>query len=183
MYYLRKIEIKRWNGRPDGDSDSVSDLVTSNHELSVWEVDEDLSNLSDMALATALTKDKLEELCFVLLRREEIEAQYGWNVPLEAQDGVTGFDSQKQRHKNFMLHTISDMGQLASYIHAIIKSEDMDRIKVISEQDLLKMLAKKFRSGEIDENKLKVKFGKWRKEANKLIEKEKAQTSAGQTPV
>lgn len=43
MVYARKINEDSWFGKDSLDSDSISELITTNHELSVWKV-EDLSN-------------------------------------------------------------------------------------------------------------------------------------------
>ena len=58
MIYIRKIKESSWfMGQAPLDSDSISDLGTSNHELSVWQVPNDKSNLDDIILALALTRD------------------------------------------------------------------------------------------------------------------------------
>jgi hypothetical protein len=69
MVYARKINEDSWFGKDSLDSDSISELFTTNHELSVWKV-EDLSNedkLNDIALALALSRDAVDEFYVVFI--------------------------------------------------------------------------------------------------------------------
>ncbi|MBM4040478.1 MAG: hypothetical protein FJ290_18380 [Planctomycetes bacterium] len=73
---LRKIRLTRWHREeehdlswvPQGDivADPLADLTTTNGKLSVWLVEEDLSNLSRVLAAFATTADRLANLDYVL---------------------------------------------------------------------------------------------------------------------
>ena len=54
MLYARKISETPWFIRPLLDADAISELGTDNHDLSVWEVQDDLSNI-DAVSYTHLT--------------------------------------------------------------------------------------------------------------------------------
>ena len=74
MIYIRKIKESSWfMGQAPLDSDSISDLVTSNHELSVWQVPNDKSNLDDIVLALALTRDDTNGIFVVFIKKENIK--------------------------------------------------------------------------------------------------------------
>ena len=69
MIYIRKIKESSWfMGQAPLDSDSISDLGTSNHELSVWQVPNDKSNLDDIVLALALTRDDTNGIFVVFIK-------------------------------------------------------------------------------------------------------------------
>ena len=77
MVYARKINEDSWFGKNSLDSDSISELITTNHELSVWKV-EDLSNedkLNDIALALALSRDAVDEFYVVFIDLDKINAE------------------------------------------------------------------------------------------------------------
>lgn len=76
MVYARKINEDSWFGKNSLDSDSISELITTNHELSVWKV-EDLSNedkLNDIALALALSRDAVDEFYVVFIDLDKINS-------------------------------------------------------------------------------------------------------------
>ena len=87
MLYARKISETPWFIRPLLDADAISELGTDNHDLSVWEVQDDLSNIDDIALALAMTRSKIEEMYIALLDINEINSQYGWKMQFNKLDG------------------------------------------------------------------------------------------------
>ena len=56
------------------DSDSVSDLGTVDHELSVWQVANDKSNLDKIVLALALTRDDTSGIYIVSVSYTHLRA-------------------------------------------------------------------------------------------------------------
>ena len=73
MLYARKINDNAWFVGPSLDSDAVSELGTSDHTLSVWQLPDDKHNLDDIALALALTRDKVDEMFIVFIDVEIIK--------------------------------------------------------------------------------------------------------------
>lgn len=165
MIYMRKLDNDAWDGKPINDSDSISDLGTKNHELSVWEIDEDLNNIDDIALALALTRNDTRGFMTVLLDPEEINKDTGFQITIQEQEGQSLYVAQNSKHKNFMLYTIDDMSRLASYIHSIIDQRDATKFRFFEEQEFTDLLIKKFDSGELDKEAVSSK-GLWKKKYN-----------------
>ena len=82
MLYARKITEDGWFGKDNLDADSVSELGTTNHELSVWKISDmsDSSLVDNVALALALTKSKVEEFYMIFLNPSEIKKSSKWIV-------------------------------------------------------------------------------------------------------
>lgn len=172
MVYMRKIDIDAWDDKPLDDSDSISDLGTKKHELSVWKVKDDHSNIDEIALALAMTRNETKGFMIVLLNPDEIEKQTGFQIKIEDQAGQSLYLSKNSEHKNFMLYTIDDMRRLAIYIHTIVDNKDLTRVRYYDEQKLTGILRVKFESGELKKDDLEAK-GQWKKKY-KEYEKEKA---------
>lgn len=108
MLYARKITEDGWFGKDKLDADSVSELGTTNHELSVWKIS-DVSNselVDSIALALALTRSKVEEFYMILLNPSEIKKSCKWIVSIAEQDGDTRYSSMKGEHVNFIVGTV-----------------------------------------------------------------------------
>ena len=124
MIYIRKITESSWfMGQAPLDSDSISDLGTSNHELSVWQVPNDKSNLDDIILALALTRDDTNGIFVVFIKKENIKEEYNWDIIIKDQDGDTAFDEMKNEHKNFLLSSMWEQGYFAEHIFNLIQDE------------------------------------------------------------
>lgn len=168
MVYARKINEDSWFGKNSLDSDSISELITTNHELSVWKV-EDLSNedkLNDIALALALSRDAVDEFYVVFIDLDKINAEYNWNVELHDEDGLTGFEEIKEEHTNLVLLDLWHLGFLAEYIHNII--EDCTNYKFYDVTTLVDLLDIAVKNGRIDREVIKKKYGKWNKKLKDL---------------
>mgnify|MGYP006978607244 CR=1 FL=1 len=160
MLYLRRISEDAWVNKPLHDSDSVSDLATQNHELSVWHVDDNLNNFEDSVLALALTKDMACGIFVAVLNLDKIKNAYNWDIKVTDQPGDTAYVALKDRHKNFEISHINEMGNLAEHIHNLILAEDS--IRYVDEQRLTQLIAEKIDSKELAEVDLNKK-GKWKK--------------------
>lgn len=60
-------------------SDTLGDLITQNNELSVWLIDDQLSNLDRLIAALASNRDKLDKLDYLLFSAEildQVEIEY-----------------------------------------------------------------------------------------------------------
>lgn len=67
-------EARYWLDNGDVPADALSDLRTSQHRLSVWEVLPDHSNLERIVRALAVTKDKIAATGYVLFDSEWLPA-------------------------------------------------------------------------------------------------------------
>ncbi len=160
MVYMRKIDNEAWDGKPADDSDSISDLATKNHELSVWRIKDDLSDIDEIALALAMTRDNTKGIMVVLLSTEDIKRQTGFKINIEDQEGQSAYLAKNGDHKNFMLYNVAEMAKLAAYIHLLIGQQADELFRFYDEPQLVALLKSKFRSGEIDGETVKCK-GKW----------------------
>lgn len=161
MLYLRKINEEAWFlGQQVLDSDSISDLGTTNHELSVWMIPNDKSNLDEIALALALTRDNTSGIYIVFLDLDSIKAKYKWDIPVQQQPGLTLFKSRANQHVNLMLNDFWEQGYLAEHIYYLLK--DNINYCYYSEPTLTRLLYNQVTSGAILEADLKSK-GKWLK--------------------
>ena len=159
MLYLRRINEDAWVDKPLHDSDSVSDLATQNHELSVWQVDDDFKNLEDSVLALALTRDKACGIYVAVLNLDDIRNDMDWDVKVTDQPGDTAYVVLRDRHKNLEICHISEMGKLAEHINKLMLSSG-EYIKYIDEMRLTELLVNRIDSKIIKEEDIKNK-GKW----------------------
>lgn len=125
MLYARKITEDGWFGKEQLDADSVSELGTTNHELSVWKISDisDDNLVDNIALALALTKSKVEEFYIVFLDPEKLKEVHKWAVEFIPQDGNTRYSIMKGEHTNFIVPTFWEQGVLAIYINEKIQDE------------------------------------------------------------
>lgn len=173
MVYLRALNPDAWFGVVDQtrdalDSDVVSDLSTQNHELSVWEVDDDLNNIDDVVLAMALTRDQIRDLTLVILSPDAMSKskKFNYDIDIQSQPGLTAFASMANNHKNFMIRSIWEMGFLAEYIAEIISSDFEKNCTIYNTQDIIRLLNNRIDNGVLDEVFLKKnKAGSWVKAA------------------
>lgn len=158
MLYIRKITEEAWVDKPLHDSDSVSDLATQNHELSVWQVDDDFKNFEDSVLALALTRDKVCGIFVAVLDLDIIKSEMGWTIKVSDQPGETAYTRFRDQHKNLEICHLNEMGKLAQHINSLMSSGDS--IKYVDELRLTELLVERIDSKEISEDDIKNK-GKW----------------------
>lgn len=163
MLVARKISEDAWLDMPLHDSDSISDITTKKHELSVWKVNDDLSNLNEVALAIALSRDYVSGIYLVLLNPEEIRERFSWDLDIKQSDGDTLYTTMRKDHVNLMITTLTEMGYIAEYIH---KSIDSPKIKYIDEIILKEILYNEAQAGHIENLKSK---GRWKRAMDDYI--------------
>jgi hypothetical protein len=167
MLYARKIEESAWMYmKQELDSDSIADVSTSKHELSVWQVPDDLSTLNDIALALALSRNKADGLWVVLIDTNELERSTrarkskGWQVQLTQQEGNSRYTAMNCNHINFVVSDIWEQGYLSIYI----KKELVDKrwhLYYFDLQSILNILRSKIDDGIIDYETFKSNSDKW----------------------
>lgn len=167
MVYARKISEDSWFNKSVLDADSVSELSTNNHELSVWKV-VDMTNqneIDDIALALALSRDAVDEFYIVFIDIDKIHSEYNWNMELHDEDGITGFEAMKEKHTNFVLLSFWYQGFLTEHIHHLIQDDANYRYYDVT--TLVNLLEEAVQKGRIDRDSLK-KYGKWNKKLKEL---------------
>lgn len=168
MVYARKITEDSWFYKPALDSDAISELGTSDHELSVWKVEDitDTNCLNNIALALALSRDAVDELYMVFIDPQKIKSEYKWEVELRDQEGRTGYESMKDEHTNFLLFTYWHQGFLAEHINKLIQNAANYRYYDVS--TLVDLLKEAVDNGNIDRGVIKKRFGKWNQKLKEL---------------
>jgi hypothetical protein len=83
-YLLRKIRRVRWDpeltkeipglASNECPSDCLADLNTAECSLSLWQIDDDRSNLEDVVIALGSNCDRIANLDYALIDREKVEA-------------------------------------------------------------------------------------------------------------
>lgn len=151
MLYIRKISEDGWFGKDVLDADSISELGTKNHDLSVWEITNDSgkSNLDEVALALAMTRDNVEEMYVVFLDTTYINTKYQWAISLNPEDGNTKYTKMKGYHTNFVVGSFWEQGYLAEYIHALI--DDTQNYKYYNADDLKRLAYEAAKKGDLKE--------------------------------
>jgi hypothetical protein len=79
---LRKIRLNRWlkpddlSWLPPGEiqADPLGDLATTKNDLSVWEIDDEQSNLDAVLVAYSLTTQRIDDLAYRLINVDDIVA-------------------------------------------------------------------------------------------------------------
>lgn len=176
MIYLRALDPDAWmdvmSGERDAlDSDVISNLSTTNHELSVWEVEDDLNNLEDVILAMAMTRNQVRELPIVKLNPETMRQHklFAATPSIQEQEGDTGYLKMKNNHKNFMISSFWEMGYLAEYIKHCITEDNENSFLQFNSSDIIKILDRKLSDGSIEETSFqKEKSSKWLKARREL---------------
>ncbi|WP_294143152.1 hypothetical protein [uncultured Sanguibacteroides sp.] len=167
MLYARKINSNAWFIGPSLDSDAVSELGTFEHTLSVWKVSDDKQDLDNIALALALTRDKVDEMYIVFLDIESIKTKYKWNLQLIPQTGNTHYEKMCDYHINFKVENFWEQGFLAEHIKILLK--DTNNYVYYDVPTLEKLLYEAVKKKDIPREEIN-KIGKWNKSLKKLEE-------------
>ena len=167
MFYARKITEDGWFGKGNLDADSISELGTSNHELSVWKIPDisDSNNVDKVALALALTRSKVEEFYMVFLNTLDLEKSARWIVATTQQDGETRYSRMKKAHANFIVPTFWKQGYLGEYIHKLI--EDEQNYRYYDAAKLKELVYNAIKSGELVKDEIK-NDGSWKRAVTEM---------------
>lgn len=120
MLFVREIDMNKWLKRAQLDSVSVSDLQTSDNDISVWEVHPSLSDIDDIALAVMMRRDRVQEITIVYLDSNELAQKY--NISMHRLAGNSHFAAMNSKHSNFVIPTFWEMGFLTEYIQEKLKN-------------------------------------------------------------
>lgn len=131
MLLFRKIDDKRWFGKKELETVSISDLSNKDNELSVWMDINGVTEL-DLALAFVLTCKSIQGVYWVKISDEDIKEK---GLGLRQEDSTTPFVSLRPHHTNIQVPTLYELGAVAEVIHKLVKDPDAN-CKFISETDL-----------------------------------------------
>jgi len=114
MLFVREINRDNWINRQQLDAVCVSDLNNSDNEISVWEVQPNLSDIDDIALAVMMRRDRVQEITIVFLDSVELNNKY--NISMHQTPGNSNFTAMNAKHNNFVVPTFWEMGYLTEHI-------------------------------------------------------------------
>ncbi len=157
-YLLRKIRKARWNldlteqfeavGDRDCPADCVADLGTSNCRLSLLEIYDDRSNLSEVVVALAANSDRFSNLDYALIRRDLVESI----AKLEVTEGQTAYGRANTTwHRDLINLSGRRLAELAALIFS-----SAERRRVI-EKDIRQMVRAALEDLRLDATKIKVR--------------------------
>ena len=138
-FVLRKINKGYWqipNWLPVGDlqANVLKDLNAKDNRLSVWLVDDDLTNLDDVAVALASNSNQVDKLDIALLK-EEIVCKLG--IEIEQALGKTPYTAANDWHRN-----LRDLSLLKCVGLAYGIFDNSCTIKRYPEKDVLRLLCR-----------------------------------------
>ena len=130
MYYIRKVEKTKWDGKILHDSVSISDLSTDDNDISVWMDDNSPNKYKHLLLAFVLTTGKIRDLYYVRIPDVDVSKKgLGFNlVP-----STTPYINMRSMHTNIVIPTLYELGDLAEIIYDITSAGNQ---QYIAEQDL-----------------------------------------------
>lgn len=163
MYYLRRINETKWEGRPNLDAVSISDLSTDDNDISVWEVSDKDKDLNTIALSLAMTKNRIKDMVVVILESENLKKL---GLHMNPKPGDSKFVEMNNCHNNIKVPTFWELGFLSEYIHDLVSNE---QYVYFAEDELKAFLYDVAKSGKLGIGILKDKENKHLKGA--LIEK------------
>lgn len=157
MEYARKIKEEAWLlGQTPEDADSISDLGTIQHHLSVWKVNDakDSAELNDIALALAMSRSKVEEFYMVLIDIDEFNGEYSQTpINLSQEKGSTQYIAMVDKHINFVVPQLQNQYNLSKYIHGKI-DKGKEYYYYYSYDDILTLFKEAIKAGKINADDL-----------------------------
>jgi hypothetical protein len=153
-YLFRTIKKARWNrenkpawlGINQVPADTFRDLQTREGQLSVWFIEDDLSNLNDVIVAVTSNKEHVEKCDYALFDEKECT---NLGIQLEDCEGTTPLKSANSWHRLFTELTGAKLIELAKVIYYKGKR---DRFAF---PDVKGKILSVYSKGEIDESQLR----------------------------
>jgi len=153
-FFLRKIRKAKWyknenvSWLAEGElqADALSDLETKNNELSVWYVEDDKSNLEQIAAALAASGDAISNLDYALLDQEVLS-----EVSIKVRNTRGGSPDKKVNswHRDLVELSATALFELAKAIQTKATKER------ILPRDIGRLIKRAVDAGQIDRTKLK----------------------------
>lgn len=134
MQYLRIIDPNRWRNKKFYDSDTIADLATTEHGISVWQVDDNNSNLEDVLLAMSMRRSKFEPFYYIVLKDTDIKKM---GLSFNKELGETRYIQMKENHRNIELFNLCDLIKMSRYIMRRLKKEENLNTFELEEQNSL----------------------------------------------
>jgi hypothetical protein len=135
-----------WLGTQDLQADALGDLYTESNRLSVWEIEESLSNLERILTAIAAGKDSLSNIDYALIDQQILSEI---NIKSEKKEGATIDIGVNSWHRDLIELSAGQIMDLAEAIHTKAKRDRVPHL-ILKER-----IREAVTSGRIDPAKLK----------------------------
>lgn len=153
-FILRKIRKSKWYKHErvpwlaEGElqADALGDLQTSNNELSVWQVEDDRSNLERIITALAANSDHISNLDYALF---DAQVLLELNIQSKHSRGNTPDEEANVWHLDLIQLSAQKLMKLAKAIMT-----DGEKVRFLP-KELLQSIRQAMTSGQIDRAKLK----------------------------
>lgn len=154
---LRAIRKNRWYTSdtipwlPEGEiqADPLGDLATGHNTLSVWQVEDDKSNLEQVITALAANRDTISNLDYALF---DLELLSTIGIRVEVNEGATPYEKANHWHCDLVELTATKLVKLAK---VMLISSSRERVL---EKEILSLIKDAVQTGQIDKTKLSQKI-------------------------
>lgn len=144
MYYIRKVERTKWDGRDLHESVSIGDISTDDNDISVWADNNSKDEYKKLSLAFALTTGKICDLYCIRIPDQALKDK---KLKIEYKASGTPYLTQQGKHVNIKVPTLYELGDLAEIMYDEVKSQ---KIQYVSEQELKELFYKAILADEIN---------------------------------
>ena len=141
-YLIRKVEnIAEWSNKSDDEQDLPADtltheLKTTSNTLSLWEIS-DLTQLDDIAIAIATTRDEIKDFFLVYFEKDEIEKNFDL---INQKNESTPFEDYQDKHYDIQNLKVKDLCGFAKKILQVVEQGKVFDFLVEEEKDHIKDL-------------------------------------------
>ena len=130
-----------WLPNNDFPADPVTDLRTTDNSLSVWEIDEDRSNLQRVVTALAGNRDRIEKIDYVIFAKRTIADV---SIKTKKSKGGTSDEGVNGWHLDLVEISAKKLLSLAKAIY-----DEGERYRILGKK-IEKLLGDGIKSGQID---------------------------------
>lgn len=132
---LRKNKFVRelqpaWVPQDDIQADALKDLETTDNDLSVWLIEEDLSNLERVLAALAANRDQLANIDFALL---DVTVINNLGILIQSTPGLAPDQAVSLLHRDLIQLTATQLTQLAQALatHARLERRSKSQVRLL----------------------------------------------------
>jgi hypothetical protein len=178
--FLRKVRQSRWfpvKGpvwfpEHDVQADPLGDITTSGNTLSVYQIEDDKSNLERVVAAMAANNQTLSNFDYLLFNRDSLRAL---DIDYKQTKGATPDAGVNEWHRDII--RLSGL-KLVNLAREMLHNGEKGRI---SEKNVSQLIAKSLAKGELDQAKVKLSKESLAK-INRIVETEFAEQADDTSP-
>ncbi len=151
--YLFRITKRKWDKinvvwlkENEIQADPLGDLRISDGNLSVWHIEDDKSNLDEIIVALAVTRDNFDKFEYALIENEALEQA---RIDKVKEPGNTPFSNANHWHRDLVELTVNKISNLIDIVF-----NDIEKVRV-PKKEVQEKIKKAVSRKSIDLNKLK----------------------------